>query len=290
MLKPTPADAPQSRYAVIGWPVEHSVSPQMQQAGFQALGIPASYEKIPVEPEHLGAAVEALRTQGFAGWNVTVPHKEQIADFLDQVDPGARRAGSINTVVRRGKILEGYSTDGYGLAMATHEAFGVDLDGRTVAFLGCGGAARATAVYFAAEGAREIVLINRTIGKAYRIRDIIQEVAPDCRAVCIENDNHDAIRDALKRSQILYQATSLGLRSNDPMPLDPELLPQRLAVMDMIYRPTPFLNAATERGCQTADGRAMLLHQGARSLMMWTGHPAPLEAMRQALWNALAAR
>jgi shikimate dehydrogenase len=278
-----------SRYAVIGWPVHHSVSPQMQQAAFDALDLPAHYERRAVAPEELAAAVEQLRNEGFAGWNVTVPHKQDIIPFLDEIDSGARRAGSVNTVLNRQGVLTGYSTDGYGLAAAVKESFGIDVTDRKFLFIGCGGAARAASIYFAAQGARELVLVNRTLARAEAVAGIAAAVAPDCQISCLRPDQSDRIARALRNCDAVIQSTSLGLRSDDPMPLDPELISARLAVMDMIYRQTPFLAAVAARGCRTADGRGMLLHQGARSFMLWTGQPAPVQAMREALERALAA-
>ncbi len=277
-----------AKFAVVGWPIKHSVSPQMQQAAFAALDIPAVYEKIPVPPPDLAANVNRLRDENYAGWNVTVPHKQDIIPLLDEVDSGARRACSVNTVLNRQGRLCGYSTDGYGLAMAIHESFGLESTaGRKFMFVGCGGAARACAVYFAAQGARELVLINRTLSKAESIMKIIALIAPDCIVSCLRSDQANSICQSLQNCDVLVQATSLGLHPDDALPLAPDYLPPRIAVMDMIYRQTPFLKAAAERGCRTADGRGMLLHQGARSFQLWTGKAAPVAIMRQALDAAL---
>jgi shikimate dehydrogenase len=277
------------RFALLGWPVKHSLSPPMQEAGFRAVGIDAVYELIEVHPDDLPARVTALKKTGYRGWNVTVPHKEQMAELIDTVDPEARAAASVNTVVNRGK-LDGYSTDGYGLAAAIREAFGLDLTGRHIMFLGAGGAARAVAVYFALHGARAVSVANRTLEKARMLVDLVAAAVPCCETAALPLCRSDALCDRLPKADIIIQSTSLGLHRGDPMPLDPELLPAGVPVMDMIYGDTPFLRKAAERGCPTADGRGMLLHQGARSFEIWTGITPPVEAMRQALDAALAQR
>ncbi len=261
----------------------------MQEAGFRAAGIAATYERVETPPEQLGQTVRRLRDAGFAGWNVTVPHKERIGAFLDATDPAAAPLGSLNTVRNDGGRLTGYSTDGYGLATAIREAFAIEVPGRAFAFLGCGGAARATALHFALGGARELLLINRTRDKAEALTRQIAESAKGCRTHVLSPGDLPAIRAALAGCDVLVQATSLGLRAGDPLPLPAGGLPAGLRVMDMICRHTPFLEAAGAAGCVTADGRAMLLHQGARSFSIWTGREAPLAAMRAALDAALAA-
>jgi len=279
-----------SKYALLGWPVKHSVSPQMQGAGFAALGIDATYELIETPPDELPNTIRRLRDEGYAGWNITVPHKEHIAPHLDEVDQPALIANSVNTVVNRGGHLSGYSTDGYGIEMALRESLGLDVVGKTIVFIGTGGAARAVAVHLAACGVRRLVLANRTFSKAESVAASVTRIAPACEAVCYALDDIAAVRDELVSAHALIQSTSLGLHAGDPPPVPLEIIPPSVAVMDMIYRRTPLLDAAAAKGCKTADGRGMLLHQGALSFRLWTGHEAPVEAMRAGLDRALAAR
>jgi shikimate dehydrogenase len=278
------------KYALLGWPVKHSVSPQMQGAGFRALGIAATYELVEVPPERLAECVGRLVGDGYAGWNATVPHKERLATLVHDLDPGAAAAGCVNTVVNKGGRLKGYSTDGMGLARAVAESFGLAVAGTRFLFLGTGGAARATAVYFATVGAAEIILVNRTVSTAETLAAAITAAAPQCAVRCLPLAEVLAVARALDGMDCLIQSTSLGLHPGDPLPLDPGVLPPTLAVMDMIYGNTPFLQGARGRGCRTADGRGMLLYQGVRSFELWTGKPAPVEAMRAGLEQALAAR
>ena len=266
------------------------MSPQMQGAGFQALGIQATYELVEVAPAQLPECVARLTSAGYAGWNATVPHKEQLATLVHDLDPGAAAAGCVNTVVNRGGRLRGYSTDGVGLERAVTESFGLAVAGGRFLFLGTGGAARATAVHFARAGAAEIILVNRTVSKAETLAATLNAAAPHCPVRCLPLAATAAVAHALDTVDCLIQSTSLGLHAGDPPPLDPTLLPPPLAVMDMIYGDTPFLQGARARGCRTADGRGMLLYQGVRSFELWTGRQAPVAAMRAGLERALAAR
>ncbi len=279
-----------AQYALLGWPVKHSVSPPMQEAAFRNAGIAASYELISTPPEELGQAVCRLVRDGFAGWNITVPHKEAIGQFLDEIDEGAALTGSVNTVVNRDGHLTGYSTDGYGLTTALHEHFALAVPGSRIVFIGSGGAARACAIYLASQGAASIVLTNRTLARAQAVIRAIKQAIPACRAIALPLGEHTDIEREIAQADMVIQSTSLGLKPGDALPLPASLLSSKPDVLDMIYSNTPFLQAAAAQGCRTADGRSMLLHQGARSFELWTGQPAPVEIMRQALNKALDAR
>lgn len=280
------------KYAVIGWPIEHSLSPAMQMAAFHVLGIPAAYERIACPPDELDACVKRLRKAGYSGWNVTVPHKEAMFDLVDRLGDTAREAGSVNTVVNhdRGGCLVGHSTDGYGLLRALQESFGFSVSGAHVAFIGCGGAARAAASYLAQHDLGRLTLINRTRSKAEELAETLARGPGACTIDIADPQDADTVRAALADRPLIIQATSLGLNTGDPLPLDPELAPAGVAVFDMIYGDTPFLQTMRKRDCHVADGRGMLLHQGARSFTLWTNHEAPVEAMRKALGTAIDAR
>ena len=280
-------------YALLGYPVKHSVSPQMQEAGFRAIGLEASYELIEVAPEHLEAKVAELKASGCRGWNVTIPHKTAIIEMLDEVEPPARIAGSVNTVVNTGDgRLLGYSTDGYGLEMSIREAFGLELAGGHFLFWGAGGAARATSVYFAVQGARAITLSNRTVSRAEALAETIRRAAPNCETKVLAPAAHGEIKTIIPDVDVLIQATSVGLHAGDPSAVPAELLLPGLRLVDMIYhRKTPLLQLAAERGCRAVDGTDMLLYQGVKSFQLWTGakpRPRLVGAMRCALTAALA--
>jgi shikimate dehydrogenase len=274
------------QYGVIGWPVKHSVSPEMQEAGMRALGRDASYVLVPIEPAHLPERIAEMK-QSFRGWNITVPHKGAMIPLLDEVDPAARIAGSVNTVVNDDGYLRGFSTDGYGLEMAMQESFGIHVPGNSFVFWGTGGAARATACSFAARGAAELLLVNRTVSKAEALGDAVRQVNPAV-AVTVCAPTAEGLGAKLAAADVVVQSTSIGLHADDPPAIPTELLSPQVTVLDMIYRQTRLLEAAAAMGCRVADGKSMLLHQGVKSLCIWTGcQEAPVEPMREALYAAL---
>ena len=272
------------KFAVIGDPIAHTLSPAMQNAGLKALGLEADYFAVHVVNSELGAFAERARKE-LAGFNITVPHKNAIIPFLDSISRESRIAGSVNTVtVKDGKLI-GDTTDGYGMEQALREAFRYEVPGGTIAFAGCGGAAHAVSVWFAARGAKKLYFMNRTVKTAEILAEQIEKEYRIPCEVC-GTDDPDSIRRFLKDSDILLQCTSLGLKPEDPPPFDLALLPEKIRVYDTIYKQTPICRECARRGIPFANGLGMLLHQGARSMEIWTGRKAPVEIMRAALENA----
>lgn len=269
-------------YAVIGDPVGHSRSPGMQNAAFEFHHLGSPYRKIHVRPEELGRFVETARRE-LAGFNCTVPHKAAIIPYLDEADPKALAASSVNTVtVGANGRLTGTSTDGYGLEKALEESFGRKLAGSAVCFIGCGGAAHATSFHLAGCGVSAIRLANRTLEKAEELAEKLRAANPGLAVETARPDDRETLERWFADTDFLIQATSLGLREADPAPFDLGLLRAglKLAVFDTIYLDTPLLKRAREAGLPAAGGAAMLLYQGAKSFEIWTGLPAPIEAMR----------
>ncbi len=273
------------RYAVIGDPIAHSLSPVMQNAALRELGLNASYEAFHVTLEQLPEFVESAR-KNLAGFNITVPHKKHILPYLDAIACEAELAGSVNTVTVSGGKLSGTSTDGAGLERALSEEFGFRVHGGKIAFVGCGGAAQAAAVHFAVSGAESITVINRTPEKAQALTELIRTHFPAVRTAFAPLDDPERCRALLKPCGVVIQCTSVGLKPEDPSPFDVSLLPDGICCYDTIYKPTAFLKAAAARGLRNARGFGMLLHQGACSLEIWTGRTAPVEVMRKALLSA----
>lgn len=272
-------------YAVIGDPVGHSRSPGMQNAAFEFHHLGSPYLKIHVRPEELGAFVERARRE-LAGFNCTVPHKAAIIPYLDEVDPQALAASSVNTVtVAEDGRLSGTSTDGYGLEMALTRNFGRTLSGGTVCFIGCGGAAHATSFHLAGCGVKTIRLANRTLEKAEELAEQLRAANPALTVETARPGDNDTLERWFADTDFLIQATSLGLRPTDPAPFDLTLLRSglKLAVFDTIYLDTPLLRRAREVQLPAAGGAAMLLYQGAKSFEIWTKLPAPIEEMRAGL-------
>jgi shikimate dehydrogenase len=275
-------------YGILGWPVEHSRSPAMQNAAFRARGLDANYVCFSVHPDDVGDAVRGLKALGVRGANVTVPHKEAVMRWLDDVTPEARAIGAVNTIVREIDRLVGYNTDAGGLTRSLDEA-DVELENARAVVLGAGGAARATIVGLAARGVRNIVVAARRPEQAALLT---KELAPVCGASQL--DVSDLSREALAKhfrdATLLVQTTSATLAgSRDATDFAAQLaldaLPGDATVVDLVYKPreTTVLARAKERGLKTVDGLGMLLHQGALAFELWTHMPAPVELMRQVL-------
>jgi shikimate dehydrogenase len=275
-------------FVLLGHPVSHSLSPTMYRAAFRSLGISAAYVALDVrEFEPAWLAVRRLQVRG---GNVTVPWKEAAAGALDEVSQGARRLGSANTFWRTsGDRIAGTETDGEGFLRAVEEAFGTPASGLRVAVLGAGGAGRAIAAALAAAGAPAIALWSRTRERNERLAAALREQGYRGVLAELESGGGGPRLPPRERVDLLVNATSLGLRPDDPSPADPADFPGARFAMDLVYgrEPTAFLRACAAAGARTADGRGMLLHQGARAFEIWFARPAPLEAMRAALAHAL---
>jgi shikimate dehydrogenase len=279
-------------YAVIGFPVAHSLSPQFQQPAFDALGLQARYLKIEVPLGELPRAVELFRQKGFKGWNCTLPHKAELAGLVDTLGDSARRLGVVNTVVNEGGKLTGFNTDGEGWVRAVREDFGVDVRDLRIMILGAGGAGQGLAIQAALEKCERLVLVNRTVEKAEALRaqvtallhsDRLQGANDPLKIIPFDEEK---IAAELNTIDLVVNATSSGLKPSDPAVLPARILQPHLMVYDTIYRPTRLLEAAAEVGARTAGGLSMLLHQGALSFERWTGQAAPLEVMRKNLKSA----
>ncbi|MBS7640403.1 shikimate dehydrogenase [Candidatus Bathyarchaeota archaeon] len=273
--------------ALIGCPVEHSLSPAMHNAAFQHLGLDYIYVAFNVPPERLGDAVLGIKGLGIYGVNVTMPHKINVIKYLDELDEGARLAGSVNTILNRGEKLVGYTTDGLGALRALRHA-GVDPAGRKVVILGAGGASRA--ICFAlANHVRELIILNRTLERAVKLADELRRVFSfvGVRAGLL---SENVLEDVLKDTDILINATSVGMKPNiNETPVKRELLHGNLTVFDIVYEPleTRLLKEAKSVGARTVDGLWMLVYQGALSFEIWTGAKAPVEVMREAALKRL---
>ncbi|NQZ58843.1 MAG: shikimate dehydrogenase, partial [Lentisphaeraceae bacterium] len=253
-------------YALIGWPVAHSVSPPMQNAGFNEAQLSCNYELAPIHPDALAETVIDLKEK-FSGWNCTVPHKQAIIPFLDDIDETAKILGSVNTVVNENGKLKGYSTDGFGMEQSLKESFDISIKGQSFLFIGAGGAARAVALHFAMQGAGKIAILNRTVSKAEALTDEINKIDASIATEVSSLQSPDIDINSYK---VVLQCTSMGLHTEDPMPIDHKLFNAKQVVVDMIYKKTPFLQAAEKIGCAIADGRGMLLHQGVKAWEIWT--------------------
>ncbi len=271
------------RVGLIGYPVEHSLSPVFQQVALDALGIPARYELWPTPPEALLDRLESLRSPDVVGANVTVPHKEAVARAVDRLEPRAQRAGAVNTVLRRNGELIGDNTDipGFLYPLARR---GIPVAELRTVILGAGGAARAVLVALTDARCRRLVVANRTRARA---EALVSEFG------CAEAASlDDGLTKTLATTNLLINATSVGWDgSTSPIPPEwLEALPQHALVYDLTYRDTPLLRAARARGLATLDGLEMLVAQGAESFRLWFSTEPPFDLMLQAAQEARARR
>jgi shikimate dehydrogenase len=260
-------DKPYILAGVMGWPVAHSRSPAIHNHWIRHYGLNGSYVLLPVQPERINDAVRGLRALGFAGCNITIPHKVAAMPLVDRIDPLAARIGAINTVVAEPDgTLAGYNTDAYGYIQSLLDAQpDWRADAGPVTVLGAGGAARAILVALAERGAREIRLCNRSLDKA---QALASEFGAPIRAVPWEQRE-----EALEGCALLVNTTSLGMKGQAPLDIALDRLPRHALVSDIIYVPleTPLLAAARQRGHATVNGLGMLLNQARPAFQHWFG-------------------
>lgn len=256
----------------------------MHNAAFAATGLNWCYVAFPVGRARLGDALRGLIALGAAGANVTVPHKEAALAYLDDTSDEARAIGAVNTVRVEGERLVGYNTDGAGLLDALRVDAGVAVEGARAVVIGAGGAARAAAFALADAGAASVVIANRNWDRAASCAADVRRALPRRAVEAVPLDGAAAAR--MRDATLLVQATTVGSGAERAQtPVAPEALHPGLLVMDMVYEPreTVLLREARARGCRTLEGRSMLVHQGARAFELWTGRPAPTDAMRRAV-------
>ncbi|TAN39359.1 MAG: shikimate dehydrogenase [Nitrospirae bacterium] len=262
---------------IFGYPVEHTLSPAMHNAAFEHLGLDYCYLPFLVRPEHLGKAVDGIRALSMAGVSITVPHKETVIPFLDQVSEEARFIGAVNTIVNSGGRLFGHNTDGRGFMRSLAENR-IDLPGKKVLVTGAGGAARAIC-YYLGEKAGSLTIYNRSRAKAESLASDLSAIRPHVAATDTPGD--------LGQYDIIINATSLGLKQDDPLPFDAGMLRPQQVVCDLIYKRTRLLEAAEKRGCRTLDGLGMLLYQGVLAFELWTSVEAPVAVMKNGLLRGM---
>jgi shikimate dehydrogenase len=272
------------RVVLIGHPVAHSLSGAMQQAAFDALGIDAKYELWDKAPIVLADAIAEVRGDDFLGVNITIPHKERVVPMIDRLTEEAQATGAVNTLTREGKRLVGHNTDVPGFAAALDKLVGRQKMPRQAVVLGAGGGARAVVYGLIRAGFLRIVVFNRHLHRAEGlVRHFGKSAAHmDLRAM----PWHESIIESeLAKTKVLINATSIGLNA-DVSPIPGEVVTGDLLVLDLIYKRTRLLRDAESNGAHAMDGETMLLHQGAAAFTLWTGQPAPLEVMSQALADA----
>ena len=282
---------PPIRVGIFGDPVEHSLSPQMQNAALKHSKIDIQYTRFHILPSELREALDRVRELGFVGLNLTLPHKIAAPELIDRTDDDAKQIGAVNVIKSDNGKLHGFNTDGLGFARAIREEFSVDLRDLRVMILGAGGAARAIAFECAKSHCERLVIANGTFEKGERLAEKLRNFfegpkvlgpVPRLQAIRWEEG---AFQFQIANVDLVVNATPVGLNRGDASPLSARLLAPHLMVYDTIYSAerTPLISAAIEAGARVANGLSMLLHQGALAFEIWFERSAPLEVMRKAL-------
>lgn len=279
------------RYAVIGWPLGHSMSPAVHNASFGARGLPFQMEAVAVPPEGLDAFIHMLPPSGFHGVAVTIPHKSAVLPYCASVEKDAAEIGAANTlVVGAGGRLGAHNTDAAGAARALRDA-GVAVAGARAVVLGAGGAARAICYRLLKDGAARVVVANRTLARAEELaRDLGRVCGAEGRVAAVPAPG-DGLAEALASAAVLVNATSVGMSPRaDESPVPGALLRPGLTVMDIVYNPveTRLLAEARRAGAEVIPGTEMFLHQAAEQERIWLGEEPPVDVMRKALLSGLA--
>jgi shikimate dehydrogenase len=268
--------------AIIGDPIEHTMSPVIHNAAFRKLGLDYIYIPFRVGKEELAKAVEGIRALNIKGFNVTIPHKVAIMPMLDGLDYLAEKIGAVNTVVNNDGELRGYNTDATGFLQALLEQ-GVEPRGKNTVVLGAGGASRAVS-YILAERGAHLTILNRQLEMDWAeelAARISYDFEKEVRALELGFEN---LAMVLERADVLVNATSVGMSPNsEDTPVPAQLLRPDLVVCDIVYNPiwTRLLKEAKAAGTRTIGGIDMLIWQGALAFEKWTGQPAPFDLMRK---------
>ncbi len=265
---------------LIGHPVEHSFSPPMHNAAFQSLGMDYAYVAFDVNPNDLSSAIEGAKSLNIKGFNVTIPHKIEVMQYLNELDEVASLIGAVNTIDF--KNLKGYNTDGIGAVRAIEEVS--TIKDKDVIVAGAGGASRAISFYLAKFGANSITILNRNVNKA---QNLAEDVLKSDLISDVRLDSISQINGYLDNADILVDTTPLGMDPHiDDAPIArADNMHENLVVFDAVYNPneTVLIKEAIKAGAEPVYGIKMLLYQGAESFKIWTGQDAPIDVMEKAL-------
>lgn len=269
---------------LIGHPVEHSFSPPMHNAAFDALGMDYAYVAFDVDPNNLKSAIEGAQSLNIKGLNVTIPHKVNVMQYLDGLDEVARLIGAVNTIDF--KNLKGYNTDGIGAVKAIEEV--TSIKNKNVVVAGAGGASRAISFYIAKYGAESLTILNRNEAKA---ESLASDVSDSGLIGEVASDSINLIDNYMENADVLIDTTPLGMHPNinDEPIVKADKMDEDLVVFDAVYNPneTVLLKEAIKANAKPVYGIKMLLYQGVESFKIWTGKTAPVDVMEKALKNTL---
>jgi shikimate dehydrogenase len=272
------------QFAVIGSPIAHSKSPLMQQAALDYYQIQASYIAIQIQPGEVPQALQSFKTMGFKGINATIPHKFELLNSLQSIDPLALQLGAVNTVNFQSPIPKGYNTDGTGFLNSLKNEMNFDIQEKQILIIGAGGGAgKAVSIQAALANAKKVYLYNRTPEKIQNWLDALDNPTLASKLEIITQ-----ITSVLADVDLIVNATSLGMSLTDAPPLPLDNILSHHFVYDMVYlknQTTPLIQQAQKQNIPHLDGLALLLHQGALAFEIWHQRPAPISLMKQALLN-----
>lgn len=276
-------------YGIIGHPIEHSLSPAMQLAAFKTLGIGAAYRLFDVRPEELEDFLKGVVENGISGLNVTIPHKIRAKEHIEKngiLDENAKRLGAINTIKTIDGRLKGFNTDGPGFYRSLVEDLKFEPEGRRILVLGAGGASTAIVMYLG-EGPKKIYITDIDYERCEDLKDHYKIYYDEKRLNIISGVD---LKKAMEDSELLINATPVGMKEDDPSPIDKNLLRPGLYVYDLVYnRPiTRLVKEAKEAKAHAVTGPGMLLYQGAIAFEIWTEKKAPIDIMRKALKSVIS--
>ena len=273
---------------IFGHPISHTLSPVMHNAVIKALGLDMAYLPFEVKPSNLKEAINGIKSLGIIGVNITIPHKESVIRFLDDISEEARLVGAVNTIVNKDRKLVGYNTDGSGYMASLKEELGFNPKSKRIIIIGAGGAARGILAALATQKPKSITVANRTLSRAVSLIKTFKGKFRDTRFEAIDLDNN-MLKMSFNSVDLLINTTSVGMKQGKTLKIPLETLPKIAIVSDIIYNPleTLLLKKAKKIGLTTHGGLGMLVHQGARSFKLWTGMDAPMNVMRKAALKAL---
>jgi len=273
---------------IFGYPISHTLSPAMHNAVIKALGLDMVYLPFEVKPSNLKEAINGIKSLGIIGVNITIPHKESVIRFLDDISEEARLVGAVNTIVYKDRKLVGYNTDGSGYMASLKEELGFNPKSKRIIIIGAGGAARGILAALATQKPKSITVANRTLSRAVSLIKAFKGKFRDTRFEAINLDDN-MLKMSFNSVDLLINTTSVGMKQSKALKIPLETLPKIAIVSDIIYNPleTLLLKKAKKFGLTTHGGLGMLVHQGARSFKLWTGMDAPMNVMRKAALKAL---
>jgi len=270
---------------IIANPIRHSISPKMHNAAFEKLGLDYAYLAFEIDSSQLKDTVYGLKAMGARGFNVSMPYKTAIIDYLDELSPAAKLCQAVNTVVNENGKLIGHMTDGSGLIQSLKDA-GYDIKGKKVTVVGCGGAGKAIQIQAALDGVAELAIFNRSRDKGLEIVNLINEQT-NCQATFYELSDEEVLKEQLLDSYLLINATNIGMADLEGESFIKNLstLHEQLIVCDIIYNPrkTKLLKQAEEVGCEIINGVGMIIYQGAEAFKLWTGEEMPIDYVKEVL-------